>query len=345
MKRLGYEQFVAAGGDYGALVVEYMAGGRDAPVSAEPAPPELLGYHTNFPGVFPPDIDAAIRTGGEQPSDLSAEEQRAIEQLGSEYKHAAYAVQLGTRPQTMYALNDSPIGLAAFLLDHDPKSYQLIARGFVDGVEGGLTRDDFLDNITMFWLTNTGVSSSKAFWEYLGYGSFANVRNVTVPVAVSVFPDELYQAPRELDGEGVPQPRALQRGRPGRALRRLGAAGAVRLRAARRTPVAALARTCQRHTHVVMVRDDDHADHTTLTKEDHNGSHDRSAGGRHNDPAVHVRGPRGGPRGPAGAHRGHALARQGDRRRSCRRARSSRRCRHSLAIGRPSTTGARSRRG
>jgi len=196
MKRLGYERFVAAGGDYGALVIEYMAGGRDAPASPEPAPPELLGYHTNFPGVFPPEVDQAIRTGGALPSDLSAGEQHAIEELGSEYKHAAYAVMLGTRPQTMYGLNDSPVGLAAFLLDHDPKSYELIARAFVDGAEGGLTRDDFLDNVTMFWLTNTGVSSSKGFWEYLAYGSFANVRNVTVPVAVSVFPDELYQAPR-----------------------------------------------------------------------------------------------------------------------------------------------------
>jgi pimeloyl-ACP methyl ester carboxylesterase len=197
MKRLGYERFVAAGGDYGALVNEYMAGGRDAPASPEPAPPELLGYHTNFPGVFPVEVDKAIQTGGALPSDLSAEQRRAIEQLGSEYKHASYAVQLGTRPQTMYGLNDSPVGLAAMLLDHDPKSYELIARGFVDGVEGGLTRDDFLDNVSMFWLTNTGVSSSKSFWEYFKYGSFARVRGVTVPVAVSVFPDELFQAPRD----------------------------------------------------------------------------------------------------------------------------------------------------
>jgi pimeloyl-ACP methyl ester carboxylesterase len=204
MKRLGYERFVAAGGDYGALVIEYMAGGRDAPASPEPAPPELLGYHTNFPGVFPLDVDQAIRTGGALPPDLSAGEQRAIEELGSEYKHAAYAVQLGTRPQTMYGLNDSPVGLAAFQLDHDPKSYELIARAFVDGVEGGLTRDDILDNVTLFWLTNTGVSSSKAFWEYLGYGSFANVRNITVPVAVSVFPDELYQAPRSWTEQAYP---------------------------------------------------------------------------------------------------------------------------------------------
>src|SRR5438874_372202 len=204
MKRLGYERFVAAGGDYGALVDEYMAGGRDAPASPEPAPPELLGLHTNFPGVFPPDVDKAIKTGGALPTDLSADEQRAIEKLGAEYKHAAYAVQLGTRPQTMYGLNDSPVGLAAFMLDHDPTSYMLIARGFVDGDEGGLTRDDFLDNVTMFWLTNTGVSSSKAFWEFLGYGSFANVRNVTVPVAVSVFPDELFQAPRSWAEQAYP---------------------------------------------------------------------------------------------------------------------------------------------
>jgi len=154
--------------------------------------------------VFPPEIDKAIQTGGELPSDLSAGEQRAIAQLGAEYKHASYAVQLGTRPQTMYALNDSPVGLAAFQLDHDPKSYELIARSFVDGVEGGLTRDDILDNVTLFWLTNTGVSSSKAFWEYLAYGSFANVRNVTVPVAVSVFPDELYQAPRSWTEKAYP---------------------------------------------------------------------------------------------------------------------------------------------
>jgi pimeloyl-ACP methyl ester carboxylesterase len=204
MKRLGYERFVAAGGDYGAIVIEYMAGGRDAPASPEPAPPELLGYHTNFPGVFPLDVDTAIKTGGALPSDLSAGERRAIEQLGAEYKHAAYAVQLGTRPQTMYGLNDSPVGLAAFLLDHDPTSYELIARGFVDGVEEGLTRDDFLDNITLFWLTNTGVSSSKAFWEYLGYGSFAAVRHVTVPVAVSVFPDELFRAPRSWTEQAYP---------------------------------------------------------------------------------------------------------------------------------------------
>ena len=203
MKRLGYERFVAAGGDWGGILVDYMAGGRDAPSSPEPVPPELLGIHTNFPGVFPPDIDKAIQTGGAQPSDLSVDERHAIEQLGAAYKHSAYAVQLGTRPQTMYGLDDSPVGLAAYLLDHDPISYaKLISPAFVDGVEGGLTRDDILDNITLFWLTNTGVSSSKLYWEYSG--SFADVRNVTVPVAVSVFPDEIFHAPRSWAEKAYP---------------------------------------------------------------------------------------------------------------------------------------------
>ena len=197
MKRLGYTQFVAAGGDFGAIVVDVMAGGRDAPASAEPAPPELLGIHSNFPGVFPPEIDAAIKTGGTLPSDLSADERRAIEQIGTVYKNAAYAVQMGVSPQTLYGLADSPVALAAYLLDHDPISYEtLIVPAFVDGNEGGLTRDDILDNVTMFWLTNTGVSAGRLYWEYLKYGSYADARNVTVPVAVSVFPDEIFQAPR-----------------------------------------------------------------------------------------------------------------------------------------------------
>jgi pimeloyl-ACP methyl ester carboxylesterase len=205
MKRLGYERFVAAGGDWGGIVVDYMAGGRDAPSAPEPVRPELLGIHTNFPGVFPLDVDKAIQSGGALPSDLSADESGAVEQLGAAYKHSAYAVQLGTRPQTMYGLNDSPVGLAAYLLDHDPISYaKLISPAFVDGVEGGLSRDDILDNITMFWLTNTGVSSSKLYWEYLKYGSFAGVRNVTVPVAVSVFPDEIFQAPRSWAEKAYP---------------------------------------------------------------------------------------------------------------------------------------------
>ena len=204
MKRLGYAQFVAAGGDWGGVVVEVMAGGRDAPTPTEPAPPELLGIHTNFAGVIPPEIDKAIQTGGPLPSDLSDDERRTTEQLGFLYQHVAYGAEMGSRPQTLYGLADSPVDLAAFMLDHDAASLELISRVFVEEAREGLSRDDVLDNVTLFWLTNTGVSSSKAFWEYLGYGSFANVRNVTVPVAVSVFPDELYQAPRSWTEKAYP---------------------------------------------------------------------------------------------------------------------------------------------
>jgi pimeloyl-ACP methyl ester carboxylesterase len=206
MKRLGYAQFVAAGGDWGGVVVEVMAGGRDAPASPEPAPPELLGIHTNFPGVVPPEIDKAIQTGSPLPSDLSDDERRATEQLGFLYQHVAYGLMMGTRPQTLYGLADSPVDLAAFMLDHDAASYELISRVFVDGAQEGLTRDDVLDNITLFWLTNTGVSASRLYWEWLSRdkGTYLSVKNVTVPVAVSVFPDEVYQAPRSWAEQAYP---------------------------------------------------------------------------------------------------------------------------------------------
>jgi pimeloyl-ACP methyl ester carboxylesterase len=206
MKRLGYAQFVAAGGDWGGVVVEVMAGGRDAPASPEPAPPELLGIHTNFAGVVPPEIDKAIQTGGPLPSDLSDDERRATEQLGFLYQRVAYGLMMGTRPQTLYGLADSPVDLAAFMLDHDAASYELISRVFVDGAEEGLTRDDVLDNITLFWLRNTGVSASRLYWEWLSRdkGTYLSVKNVTVPVAVSVFPDEVYQAPRSWAEQAYP---------------------------------------------------------------------------------------------------------------------------------------------
>ena len=206
MKRLGYAQFVAAGGDWGGVVVEVMAGGRDAPASPEPAPPELLGIHTNFAGVVPPEIDKAIQTGSPLPSDLSEDERRATEQLGFLYQHVAYGLMMGTRPQTLYGLADSPVDLAAFMLDHDAASYELISRVFVDGAQEGLTRDDVLDNITLFWLTNTGVSASRLYWEWLSRdkGTYLSVKNVTVPVAVSVFPDEVYQAPRSWAEQAYP---------------------------------------------------------------------------------------------------------------------------------------------
>ena len=203
MKRLGYTEFVASGGDWGGVVVDYLAGGRDAPSEPEPAPPELLGIHTNFPGVVPPEIDKAIQTGGALPSNLSDDERRACDQLGVAYPRAAYALQMGTRPQTLYGLADSPVAMAAYMLDHDATSYEkLISPAFVDGIEGGLSRDDILDNATHYWLTNTGVSGARLYWEH--NGSFASVRNVTVPVAVSVFPDEIFHAPRSWAEQAYP---------------------------------------------------------------------------------------------------------------------------------------------
>jgi pimeloyl-ACP methyl ester carboxylesterase len=192
MTRLGYPQFVASGGDWGGIVVDVMAGGRDAPASPVPPPPELLGIHTNFAGVFPPDIDMALQIGGALPSDLSADERRATDGLAILYPYAL-GLMMGLRPQTLYGIADSPVGLAAFLLDHDGKSYELIARAF-RGEKEGLSRDDVLDNVTLFWLTNTAISASRLYWEYKG--SYVAVKNVTVPVAVSVFPDEIYRSPR-----------------------------------------------------------------------------------------------------------------------------------------------------
>jgi pimeloyl-ACP methyl ester carboxylesterase len=185
MKRLGYTQFVASGGDWGAMVADVMAA---------QAPSELLGIHITWPFMVPPDIDKAIQTGSPLPSDLSADERRACERLESLYKHGlGYAQEMSTRPQTMYAIADSPVGLAAWVLDHDERSYALIARVF-DGQSEGLTRDDVLDNITLFWLTNTAVSSARIYWE--NKSAFFAPKQVAIPVAFSAFPDEVFQAPR-----------------------------------------------------------------------------------------------------------------------------------------------------
>jgi pimeloyl-ACP methyl ester carboxylesterase len=200
MKRLGYSQFVAAGGDWGGVVVDVMAGGRDAPASPEPAPPELLGIHTNFAGVIPPEIDRGAQIGSPVPSDLSDDERRTAEALGVLYPYAI-GIMMALRPQTLYGLIDSPVFLAAFMLDHDPASLEMITRAF-DGQQEGLTRDDVLDNITLYWLTKTGVSASRLYGEHKG--SFFAVKNVTVPVAVSVFPDEIYQAPRSWTERAYP---------------------------------------------------------------------------------------------------------------------------------------------
>src|SRR5262247_2268141 len=158
MKRLGYAPFVAQGGDWGAIITEVMGA---------QAPPELLGIHTSMPGVIPADIDKALQSGAPIPSGLSADERLAYERLAFVYaKGVGYAYQMGLRPQTLYGIADSPVGLAAYLLDHDKWSYELIARSFA-GQPGGLSRDDFLDNATLFWLTNTGVSSGRLYWERL----------------------------------------------------------------------------------------------------------------------------------------------------------------------------------
>jgi pimeloyl-ACP methyl ester carboxylesterase len=185
MKRLGYTRFVAQGGDWGGVVVDEMG---------VQAPPELIGIHTNFPRVVPPDIDKAAQSGAPAPSGLSDEEKAQFERLKVVYaKGIGYAFQLGLRPQTVYGIADSPVGLAAYLLDHDALSYELIARAFA-GQPGGLTRDDVLDNITLFWLTNTAISSGRLYWE--NKLPFFQPANVSIPVAMSAFPDELFQAPR-----------------------------------------------------------------------------------------------------------------------------------------------------
>ncbi len=184
MNRLGHTSYVAQGGDWGAVVVEVMGA---------QAPKGLLGVHTNMPNVVPPAIDAAAFAGKPTPAGLSADETRAYEQLVAFYKNVYYAFFMGTRPQTLTGLADSPVQLAALMIDHDARSLELIARSF-DGVPEGLSRDDVLDNITHFWLTNSGVSAARLYWE--NKLPFFTPKNVKVPVAASAFPDELYTAPK-----------------------------------------------------------------------------------------------------------------------------------------------------
>ncbi|HEY9383397.1 MAG TPA: epoxide hydrolase [Gemmatimonadales bacterium] len=195
MKRLGYTRFVAQGGDWGAIVTDFMG---------VQAAPELLGIHVNMPGVIPAEIDAAAFAGAPAPAGLSADEKLAYDRLVFVYqKGIAYGFQMGLRPQTLYGIADSPVGLAAYFLDHDARSYEMIARVF-DGETEGLTRDDVLDNITLAWLTNTGMSGGRLYWEYWGK-SFFQVKGVTIPVAASVFPDELYPAPRSWTEKAYPK--------------------------------------------------------------------------------------------------------------------------------------------
>jgi pimeloyl-ACP methyl ester carboxylesterase len=193
MQRLGYARYVAQGGDWGNAVTEQMALLK---------PQGLLGIHTNMPATIPNDIATALAAGGPAPRSLSAEEQVAWDQLDYFYKHGVgYASEMANRPQTLYALSDSPVGLAAWMLDHDIASYRLIARVFA-GQSEGLSRDDILDNVTLYWLTNTAVSSARLYWE--SKLAFFAPKGVTIPTAVSVYPDEIYSAPKSWAEQAYP---------------------------------------------------------------------------------------------------------------------------------------------
>jgi pimeloyl-ACP methyl ester carboxylesterase len=199
MKRLGYAQFVAQGGDWGNAITEVMA---------LQAPPALLGVSTNMPATVPPDIAKALAVGAEPPAGLSAEERNAWDELDFFYKKGlGYANEMGLRPQTLYGIADSPVGLAAWILDHDARSYDLIARVF-NGQREGLTRDDILDNITLYWFTNTAVSSGRLYWttrQMPGGGGFFDARGVALPMVVTVFADEIYAAPRSWAERAYPK--------------------------------------------------------------------------------------------------------------------------------------------
>ncbi len=241
MKRLGYDRFAAQGGDWGAVVTDLMAA---------QAPPELIGMHTNMPGAIPPEVVQALPIPGQlapgnpPPSGLSADEQRAFEQISTFYtKGAGYAVEMGTQPQTLYGVADSPVGLAAWMINHDAYSYGEITQAFDGSPVGELSRDEILDNIMLYWLTNTGVSSGRLYWD--NKFGFFDAKNVSDPGGSERLPWRDLSRPAELGRAGLPQPHPLQRARPGRAFRGLGTAAASVRGGSRDVPDAAL--------------DDDHA--------------------------------------------------------------------------------------
>ena len=199
MQRLGYKQYVAQGGDWGNAVSEIMA---------LQEPPGLLGISTNMAATVPPDVSKALSAGAPPPAGLSGDEKHAWDQLDDFYRHGVgYAGEMSNRPQTLYGIADSPVGLAGWILDHDIRSYRMIARVF-DGKTEGLTRDDILDNVTLYWLTNTAISSARLYWETTQIstgGGFFDVRGVKIPVAVSAFPEEIYQAPKSWAEKAYPK--------------------------------------------------------------------------------------------------------------------------------------------
>jgi pimeloyl-ACP methyl ester carboxylesterase len=199
MQRLGYTKYVAQGGDWGNAISEVMALQQ---------PPGLVGIHTNMAAAVPPDVSKALAVGGPPPAGLSADEKHAWDQLDDFYKNGlGYAIEMNNRPQTLYGIVDSPVGLAAWMIDHDIRSYRMIARAF-DGKSEGLTRDDVLDNVTLYWLTNTAISSARLYWDTrhnLPAGGFFDVRGVKIPVAVSAFAEEIYQVPRSWAEKAYPK--------------------------------------------------------------------------------------------------------------------------------------------
>jgi pimeloyl-ACP methyl ester carboxylesterase len=199
MQRLGYTKYVAQGGDWGNAVSEVMALQQ---------PPGLLGIHTNMAATVPPDVSKALAVGGPPPAGLTPDEKHAWDQLDDFYKNGlGYALEMNNRPQTLYGIADSPVGLAAWMMDHDIRSYRMIARA-IDGKPEGLTRDDILDNVTLYWLTNTAISSARLYWDTrhnLPAGGFFDVRGIKIPVAVSDFAEEVYQAPKSWAEKAYPK--------------------------------------------------------------------------------------------------------------------------------------------